>query len=317
MRLAKLFAILSICVITAGCSIFGGDEEVDNLDTPEQEIYDEAIAALKVDNYPLAIEKLQLLEARYPFGQFSEQAQLELIFAYHKNSEPEASKAAADRFIRLHPNHANLDYALYLKGLTAFNQDKSLLQDYLPIDESTRDPGNALDSFNSFDTLIKRFPNSQYAPDSQKRMIYLKNRLASYEIHVARYYVRRGAWLAAANRGRYVVENYQETPLVPEALSIMVLGYTELDLPELAADSQAVLDANFPDYQASIQRAKQESLLSTATFGLLGDDADSENNAPAKRPAPAEEEVDDNGRSWFSIMTFGVFDDEEQEQPAQ
>lgn len=315
MRLAKLFAILSICIMTAGCSWFGGGEETDNLDTPEQTIYDEAISALKADNYPLAIEKLQLLEARYPFGQYSEQAQLELIFAYHKNGEAEAAKAAADRFIRLHPNHPNLDYALYLKGLTAFNQDKSIFEDYLPIDESTRDPGNALNSFNSFDTLIKRFPNSQYAPDSQKRMVYLKNRLAQYEIHVARYYVRREAWLAAANRGRYVVENYQETPLVPEALSIMVLGYTQLQLPELAADAQAVLDANFPGFQTNIKRAKKESLLSSATFGLFGDGDQEPAN---QQPEPQAAEEDDNGRSWFSIMTFGVFDDDDEEiQPAQ
>ncbi|MEH6576699.1 MAG: outer membrane protein assembly factor BamD [Amphritea sp.] len=279
MRLAKLLAIFSFCVIASGCSWFGGDE-VETPDIPEQELYQEALKFLEDQNYLLAIEKLQLLEARYPFGRYSEQAQLELIYAYYKNVEPEAAKATADRFIRLHPNHENIDYALYLQGLTAFEQDRSFFEKYLPIDETQRDPGSALDSFNSFSTLVKLFPNSQYAPDAQKRMVYLKNRLATYEVHVARYYIKREAWVAAANRGSYVVENFQETPIVPEALAIMIFSYNQLGLTDLAADAQAVLNTNFPGYLANIELANKESLLSAATFGLLDSSDDEDDEEP-------------------------------------
>ena len=152
-------------------------------------------------------------------------------------------------------------------------------------------------------------------------MTYLKNRLATHEMHVARYYVKREAWVAAANRGRYVIENYQETPATPDALSVMVLAYTELGMTDLAADSQAVLDANFPGYVSNIERAKQESLLSSATFGLLGDSGEpaeqprvrTRTSAEAATEAAAEPE---QKRSWFSRLTFGVFDDEE-EAPAK
>lgn len=308
MRLAKLLAIVSITLMASGCSWFGGDEK-EAPDVPEQELYESALDLLESENYPLAIEKLQLLEARYPFGRFSDQAQLELIFAYHKNYEPEAARATSDRFIRLNPNHANLDYALYLKGLTSFEQDRTFFEKYLPIDETQRDPGSALESFQSFQQLVSRFPNSQYAPDSQKRMTYLKNRLATYEVHVARYYVKREAWIAAANRGRYVVENYQETPAVPDALSVMVLAYSELGMADLAGDSQAVLDTNFPGYQSNISLAKKESLLSTATFGLLGSNETARPTVKTTQTKQPEQK-----RSWFSRLTFGIFDSEDKEQ---
>lgn len=308
MRLAKLLAIVSITLIASGCSWFDGDKK-EAPDVPEQELYEKALGFLESSNFPLAIENLQLLEARYPFGRFSDQAQLELIFAYHKNNEPEAARATADRFIRLNPNHANLDYALYLKGLTAFEQDRTFFEKYLPIDETQRDPGSALESFQSFQQLVSRFPNSQYAPDAQKRMTYLKNRLATHEVHVARYYVKREAWVAAANRGRYVVENFQETPAVPDALSVMVLAYSELSMADLAADSQAVLDANFPGYQSNIHLAKKETLLSTATFGLLGSTDTARPVATTSQSTQPEQQ-----RSWFSRLTFGVFDSEDEEQ---
>ncbi|UTW05634.1 outer membrane protein assembly factor BamD (plasmid) [Amphritea atlantica] len=307
MRLAKLLAIVSITLIASGCSWFGGGDEKEAPDVPEQQLYQEALDRLESANYVAAIEKLQLLEARYPFGRFSDQAQLELIYAYHKNYEPEAARATADRFIRLNPNHENLDYALYLKGLTAFEKDRTFFEKYLPIDETQRDPGSALESFQSFQQLVSRFPNSEYAPDAQKRMTYLKNRLATHEMHVARYYVKREAWVAAANRGRYVVENYQQTPAVPDALSVMVLAYNELGMTDLAADSQAVLDANFPDYQSNIQLAKKESLLSTATFGLLGS-----NETPAPVQQTSAKPKAQQERSWFSRLTFGIFDSEEE-----
>ena len=260
------------------------------------------------ENYDLAIEKLQLLEARYPFGRFSEQAQLELIYAYHNSYEPEASRAAADRFIRLHPNHENIDYAYYLKGLTSFEQDISWITQYLPVDETQRDPGAALDSFESFSTLVNRYPDSQYAPDSQKRMVYLKNRLAAYEVHVARYYIQREAFVAAANRGRYVVENMQETPAVPDALAVMVEAYTHLGQQDLAADTQSVLNKNFPGYQYTPVYKGEKTLFDAATFDLFS----SAKEAPVAAPVRMSQDAPKPERSIFSTVTFGVFDDDEE-----
>ncbi|MBA4501113.1 outer membrane protein assembly factor BamD [Marinobacterium marinum] len=321
MRPLKVFATVALFSLLSACSWFGGEKEVAP-DVPEQQLYDEALSALEADNYTLAIEKLQLLEARYPFGRFSEQAQLELIYAYFHNYEPEAARAAADRFVRLHPNHENVDYAYYLKGLTAFEEDRSFFEKYLPIDVSQRDPGAALDSFESFSTLLRRYPDSEYAPDAQKRMQYLKNRLATHEIHVAAYYMKREGWVAAANRGRYVVENLQETPAVPDALAIMAEAYTELGMHDLAQNSLEVLRLNYPDYQIRPFKKARATLMQTATFGLVGGEEPAE---PARPVPPAErlrsemhEQQDakaatEEDRSLFSRMTFGVFDDDEEE----
>lgn len=241
----KLTLILSLSALLGACSIFDEQQEPD---IPEPQLWKEANKALNELNYELAIEKLEKLESRYPFGRYSEQAQLELIWAYHKQSKPEEAVVAADRFIRLHPQHENLDYAYYLRGLTRFVEDQSLLNRFLPTDTSQRDPGAARDSFEDFSTLLNRWPNSQYAPDARKRMIHLRNQLARYEIHVARYYIKRGAIVAATNRGRYVIENFPQTQSTADALAIMVDGYTRLGLKELADNAQSVLDQNFPDY---------------------------------------------------------------------
>lgn len=318
MRPLKVFATVVLFSLLSACSWFGGDKELAP-DIPEQQLYDEALNALEAENFALAIEKLQLLEARYPFGRYSEQAQLELIYAYFRNFEPESARAAADRFIRLHPNHDNIDYAYYLKGLTAFEEDRSFFEKYLPIDVSQRDPGAALDSFESFAVLLNRYPQSEYAPDAQKRMQYLKNRLAAHEIHVAAYYMKREAWVAAANRGRYVVENLQETPAVPDALAIMAEAYTELGMHDLAQNSLEVLRLNYPDYQIRPFKQASATLLQAATFGLLGGEEPAEPARPippadrlrAEAQQRADDEADGRERSLFSRLTFGVFDDDE------
>ena len=317
-----LFLMLLFSLVSA-CSLFGVDEE--DFDIPESQLYEEAIAGLKESEYQVAIEKLEQLESRYPFGRYSEQAQLELIYAYYRMSRAAQAIAAADRFIRLHPQHDNIDYAYYLRGLTNFEADKSLTDRFLPTDPSQRDPGAARDSFADFATLLNRYPNSQYAPDARKRMLFLKNQLATYEIHVARFYIKRGAFVAAANRGRYVVENYQETPAIPEALSIMVLAYSELGLDDPANNAQEVLNSNFPDYVPDTELTaleKERSLLNTATFGLFDSNADE----PAKvRQRPkikqkskkqvkdtdddtSAKKEDEEERSLFSTITFGIFD---------
>jgi outer membrane protein assembly factor BamD len=319
MRFNRLIPALFAATLLVGCSSNGEKIEPD---VPEEQLYEEALSAIDAGNNQLAIEKLQLLEARYPFGRYSEQSQLELIYAHFRMNQNTSAAAAADRFIRLHPNHDNVDYAYYMKGLSAFEAERSFFAKYLPIDVAQRDPGAARDSFDSFTTLINRFPDSEYAADAQRRMQYLKNRLATYEIHVALYYMKRQAWLAAANRGRYVVENLQETPATPDALAIMAEAYTELGLTELAADASTILATNFPDYEVRSFKAPRNDLIYTASFGLLGEGTElaepiqptsslaqpvRADEAPATEATDTSEQTEEE-RSLFDRITFGLFE---------
>jgi len=268
--------LLSLALVT-GCS---KDEVEDDLEATELAYYTSAQDSLRAGNYAGAIQKLQLLESRFPFGRYAEQAQLEIVFAYYKSVQPEAARSAADRFIRLHPAHPNVDYAYYLKGMVSYEQDKNFLSSIIPMDPSTRDPGAARESFQDFSQLISRYPNSEYAPDAQKRMKYLRNLLATADIHVARYYIKRGAYVAAANRGRYVFENFQGSVAVPDALAIMVEAYQLLEMNDLAEQALLVLNTNYPEHKSLDDqgnfkknkgvRAKGRGWLNVVTFGLLG-----------------------------------------------
>jgi outer membrane protein assembly factor BamD len=250
-----LLAMLAVMIILlGGCSSNHKQLAIETV-LPEAELYQKGMKRAADSNYRLAIADFEVLESRYPFGRYSEQVQLELTYAYYKSRQPDAAKAAAARFIRLHPQHEHVDYAYYLKGLTAFEENQSTLEKYLGTNKAAKDPGAARDSFADFSALIERFPDSVYAPDAQKRLVYLRNLLADHEIYVASYYMSRKAWLAAANRARYVVEHYQLTPAVQTALRIIVQAYTELGLTENAANAQSVLDTNFP-----IQESQSDSL---------------------------------------------------------
>lgn len=240
----KHLLLIAILALTAACS----SKEVLDENLSEAELYQQAQQDLDNGSYTSAVTKLKALESRYPFGRYAEQSQLELIYANYKNAEPEAARAAAERFIRLHPQHPNVDYAYYLKGLASFDQDRGIVARFLPLDMTKRDPGAARDSYNEFAQLTNRYPNSRYAPDAKQRMIYLRNLLAAYEIHVAHYYLTRHAYVAAANRGRYVVENFQETPSVGDGLAVMVEAYQRLTLDDLAATSLETLKLNYPDH---------------------------------------------------------------------
>jgi outer membrane protein assembly factor BamD len=268
--------MLSLALVT-GCS---KDELEEDLEATELAYYTSAQDSLRAGNHAGAIQKLQLLESRFPFGRYAEQAQLEMVYAYYKSSQPEAARSAADRFIRLHPAHPNIDYAYYLKGMVSYEQDKNFLSSIIPMDPSTRDPGAARESFQDFSQLINRYPNSEYAPDAQNRMKYLRNLLATADIHVARYYIKRGAYLAAANRGRYVFENFQGSVAVPDALAKMVEAYQLLEINELAEQAMLVLSTNYPEHKSLDDkgnfktdkgvRAKGRGWLNAVTFGLLG-----------------------------------------------
>ncbi len=273
----SIFTIILAAFILASCASKDAQEPVEST---EQAYYTGAKKALKGHNYTEAVELLEELESRYPFGRFAEQAQLDLIYAHYKSFDYEAARAAADRFIRLHPQHNQLDYAYYLRGLASFSQDQSFIDRFLPTDRTKRDPGSARESLADFGTLVARFPDSQYADDARVRMIYLRNLLAAYEVHVARYYLKRQAYVAAANRGRYVVENFPQTPSTSDGLAVMVEAYQQLGMNDLAEQSLNVLTNNYPEYPAisqagefNIKRSKvgaKRSLLNRATFGLLG-----------------------------------------------
>lgn len=249
-------------------------------ESTEKTLYDAAQRQLKGAQWEAAVGTLQALEEHFPFGNYAEQAQLELIYAYYKNYDTEAAIASADRFIRLHPQHRQVDYSYYMKGLATFSEGRGALESFLPTDNTQRDPGLARESFSHFAQLLARYPNSIYAPDARKRMIYLRNVLARYEIHVANYYFKRGAIVAAATRGRYVVENFQKTPAVPDGLAVMVQAYKLLGKDDLAEESLTVLRDNFPTHPA---------LNSDGSF----------------RYADGTQQ---GKRSWVSKLTFGLFD---------
>jgi outer membrane protein assembly factor BamD len=331
----KHLLLIATLVLTAACS--SKKTEIDE-NLSETQLYQRAQTALDNGSYSLAIDNLRALESRYPFGRFADQAQLELIYANYKNAEPAAVRAAADRFIRLHPQHPNVDYAYYLRGLASFDQDRGLLARFLPLDMTKRDPGAARDSYNEFAQLTTRYPNSRYAPDAKQRMIYLRNLLAAYDVHVAHYYLKRGAYVAAANRGRYVVENFQESPAVGDGLAVMVEAYQRLGLNDLAATSLETLKLNYPDnpsledgeFVPREQDVNQRSWLARATLGLIERDApeppkqsqaardvirqyqDAEQDLPVDLNEALEEQKqeqpDQPRRSWFSYLTFGLFD---------
>jgi len=207
-------------------------------------LYSEAAAELAAGNYARAIEYYGKLEARYPFGRYAMQSQLDMAYAHYKAGEPEAAIATADRFIKLYPRHPYVDYAYYFKGIVNYNRSFGFLDRYIPTDPSQRDPGSALDAFQDFAELVRLFPDSKYAPDAHQRMVFLRNNLARNEIHVARYYMKRQAYVAAAKRCKYVVKHYQRTSAVEDALEIMIEAYKKLGEDKLAADAERVLTLN-------------------------------------------------------------------------
>ena len=270
-------AALALALLAA-CS---GNEELPDIaaDAGEQQMYQEAQRHLNNRNFDLAVRALQMLESRYPFGKHAEQAQLELIYAHYGAYEHEAAVEAADRFIRLHPQHPNVDYAYYMKGLAAYTGNEDVFARFLPTDITKRDTSNAKEAFAEFAQLVSRFPDSPYAADAKSRMVYLRNLLARHEINVANYYFRRGAYLAATNRGRYVVENFQRTPAVADGLAVMAQGYLILGMNDLANDAIDTLAMNYPDHPALNDQGEfdtvytadglQRSWVNKATFGLF------------------------------------------------
>lgn len=269
------------CIILALLAACASKDDMPDIaaDSGEAQIYRQAERFLDSRNYNMAVRSLQALESRYPFGKYAEQAQLELIYAHYGALETEAAIEAANRFIRLHPQHPNVDYAFYMKGLTATSSSQDILSRFLPLDKTKRDISYAREAFAEFSQLVSRYPDSVYAADAKARMVYLRNILARHEINVANYYFRRGAYLAAANRGRYVVENFQRTPAVADGLAVMSQGYILLGKDDLAQQAMETLALNYPDHPSLDKsgglrsgytlQGEQRSLVNRMSLGLF------------------------------------------------
>lgn len=208
-------------------------------------LYERGSNMLSAGNYQGAVQYFLQLEATYPFSNVTRQAQLDIIYAYYKARQYEAAIAAAEEFERENPTHPRVDYTLYIRGLVYFDQGPNILERLFRIDMSARPPKDSLRSFQMFQDLLRRYPNSEYADDAQQRMVFLRNRLAQYENHVARYYIERGAYVAAIQRAKYALENYPGAPQLEESLRIMIEAYERAGMDELAADAARVLEHNY------------------------------------------------------------------------
>jgi len=243
----KYILIFTFTLLLNACAIFGTPTELDDTKGLSAErIYQMGAEKMTDKDYEKAIVYFQKLESRYPHGKFATQAQLETAYAYYKKQEPVLAVAAADRFIKLHPNHPNVDYAYYLKGLSIFNE-RGIIEKMTKQQISDRDPRALRDSFMTFKDLVSRYPKSRYAKDAAQRMQYLANSLADNELHVARYYMKRQAYVAAINRTKYVLEYYPQSPSVEEALVIMISAYDLMGMEDLKNDTMRILQKNYPD----------------------------------------------------------------------
>jgi outer membrane protein assembly factor BamD len=239
--------VVFVALLLGGCGLFSGKEDDETAGWSAQRLYGEAKDAMASKEWAQAVKYFEKLEARFPHGRFAQQAQLEIAYAHWKDGERASALAAADRFIKLYPNHQNVDYAYYLKGLINFNEHEGLLTFLTTPDMSDRDPKGSRDAFDAFKEVVTRFPESKYAEDSAARMRYLVNALASHEVHVARYYMRRTAYLAAANRAQYAIRHYPQAPAVEEAVYILARAYDALGMTDLRDAADRVMQKNFPD----------------------------------------------------------------------
>jgi outer membrane protein assembly factor BamD len=285
MKYALCYAGLLTLLLNAGCSMlpWNKSEEAEaeaELNATEQMLYRNAQRSLRAGNYQSAIEQLELLESRFPFGRYAEQAQLEIIYAHFMSFDTEAARSTADRFIRLHPQHPNVDYAYYLRGLAAYHRNRGVFDRLVTTDVARRDMTSNREAYDDFALLLSRFPNSAYAPDARQRMIHLRNVLARSELHIANFYMERGAYVAAANRARFVIENYSRSEAVPEALALVVEANVKLGMDDAANDALQVLATNFPDFES---------------FDENGD-------------LVLTEQIRNRDRSWTNLMTFGLLD---------
>jgi len=275
MRSSALIVSLLFSTLLIGCS--SNDKRPEEL--TEREYYEQAQEAIDDNNFLIASERLKELESRYPFGQYAEQAQLELIYTQHMMSDLEGTLASSERFIRLHPLHPQVDYAYYMRGLATYELGFSFVERYFPSEQARRDPTAIRDAFGYFDELVRRFPDSRYNADAIARMKYIRDRLAQHEIGVARFYMKRHAFIAAAKRAEKVMMNYQETTSVADALAIQVEAYNELKQDVEANRLLAILKNTFPEHPqfnengefqpSGLTKEDRRTLIGVISFGLI------------------------------------------------
>lgn len=246
MRFSARFPALGALLIT-GALLAGCASNEPAPDLQEQDLYQKAQSSLDAGRYTTAVTQLEALDTRFPFGRYAEQAQLELIYAYYQTENWEQARAAASRFIRLHPDHPQVDYAYYMRGLAAYQAGRFSLEGLELIDISKRDLGASRDAYVDFGELVRRFPDSAYAPDARQRVIYLRNVLARHELQVADFYLRKGAYVAAVERGRWVIEHYPKSTATRDALAVMTEGYLGLNMRDRAQSVLQTLIKNDPD----------------------------------------------------------------------
>ena len=249
MRVSPLLkvSLLLLVVLAAGCH--RDTKKTDDAEVlPVDQMYAMAKTSLENGNYSKAIKYDQRLISRFPFGPYTEQASLELAYAQYKSGKPEDAYSTVNRFIKTYPTQKHVDYAYYLRGVINFDRDKGFLDHYANQDMTKRDQGNTLQSFEDFSELVNKFPDSRYAADARQRMIYLRDNLARAQLNVAEFYLNRGAYVAASNRAKDIVEKYQRTPEAGDALAVMVISYKALSEDKLAADAERVLQLNYPEH---------------------------------------------------------------------
>lgn len=265
MTLVRGLLLLSVLLVALwGCA---GTPEDPTRNWSASQIYAEANTALSRGDYDRAVEYYEILEARFPFGRYAQQAQLEIAYAYYRAGEADTALAAVDRFVQFNPRHEHLDYAHYLRGLVNFNREQGALSRWFPLDPTEMDTRPLQAAFNDFERLIRLFPQSRYADDARERMRFIRNTLAASEIRIALFYIERRAWVAASRRALNVVEEFQGAEVMPQALAILYQSYQALGLTDLAEDTLAVLDLNFPQ-QAVDARAGRPVTLERQTAGL-------------------------------------------------
>lgn len=247
--------LTAVAIVAAGLGGCTSAREREMMGTPDG-LYERAAKSLESGNYDGAVRIYEILEARYPFSEAARQSRLDIMYAYYRKGDKEQAVDAADTFIRENPTHPRIDYAYYIKGLVYFERTPNILERTFDVDLAERPPQDARQSFDAFSRVVTQYPKSEYAPDARQRMVYLRNRLAEYEIGVARYYVKRAAWVAAANRARYVIENYDGAPAVRDALEISIQAYERLGLQDLAGENAKVLAANFPERAKQLQKKR-------------------------------------------------------------
>jgi len=243
-RIAAIVATAAAIGIVAGCA---NNDEQETVVNDISEAYETAKTSVQRGNYTRGIQIFEAIQARYPFSDLSRQIQLDLMYAYYMGGQREQAVEVADTFMRENPIHERVDYALYIKGLAYFEDEAGFLEKRFKKDVTERPPYEVTESYSSFRRLVERYPASQYAPDAEQRMVFLKNRLAAYENHVADYYLRRGAYIASLNRAKGALVEYNGAPANARSLRIMEQCYEKLGMFDLAEDARRIRQHNFPE----------------------------------------------------------------------